>query len=101
MLLANEMAHVSFIVDVEFLAILAVLGIALIKGLVIVPACNLTLGVSFFEQGIHALLQRLDIEERPRSSNEVSEIAIYTLQVWQVLGLMLELLLDGEVIEFV
>lgn len=57
MLLADEMAHVGFIVDIELLTVLAILGITLIDGLVIVPARNLTLGIFFFEQGMHTLLQ--------------------------------------------
>lgn len=101
MLLADEMADVSLVVNVELLAVFAVLGIAFIDGLVIVPAGNLPLGIPFLEEGVHALLQRLDIEERPRSPNEGGEIAIYILQVGQVLGLMLELFLHGKVVQLV
>ena len=100
-LLADEMADVSLVVNVELLAVFAVLGIAFIDGLVIVPAGNLPLGIPCLEQGVHALLQRLDIEERPRSPNEGGEIAIYILQVGQVLGLMLELFLHGKVVQLV
>lgn len=43
----------------------------------------------------------MDVEERPGPPDEGSEVAVDGLQVGEILGLVLELLLQGEVVELV
>lgn len=69
--------------------------------LIIVPANQLPLWVLLLENGQNRFLKYLQIEQGSRPSDEIRKIGVQIIEVVGVLGLMLELLIDGEIIELV
>jgi hypothetical protein len=63
MFFSHQMTNKGFIVDVQLLAILAILNIGLIDVLVIIPAYHFSLVVLILEGGIEGGLKGLQVEQ--------------------------------------
>jgi hypothetical protein len=100
-LLAEQVAHEGVVIEVELLAVLAVLDVVFVDVLVIVPPDDLPLRVSFLKGRPEGLLKLFEVEEGPGPADVLSEVLVEDVEVVGVLGLVLELLVDGEVVELV
>lgn len=101
MLLADQMADECLVVDVESFAILAVFKTAFVDVLVIVPSYQFSLGVFLLEAGLERLFKALDIKQRSRPPHEIDEVVVKIAEIGCILGLMLELFVDGEIIKLI
>jgi hypothetical protein len=101
MLLAEEVAHEGIVIEVQLFAILAILDIILVDVLSIIPTDSFPLCVSLLKGRKEGFLKLLLIKKRSRPPYIISQVLVNRIEVGCVLGLMLELLVDGEIIKFI